>query len=93
MSQNWFNIVQRKFRKTPHRDIILSHTNTCARSSTDEAFVPEETINFENTSGAASSTQSSRKKDLTEKDVAAIKIQAFFRGHLVLHPTHNNNIS
>ncbi|KAK9990071.1 hypothetical protein SO802_025056 [Lithocarpus litseifolius] len=82
MSQNWFNIVRRKFRKTPHRDIILSHTNTCARSSTDEAIVPEETINFENANGAACSIQLSKKKDLTKEDIAAIKIQTTFRGHL-----------
>ena len=93
MSQNWFNIVRRKFRKTPHEDIILSHTNTCARSSTDEAIVPEETINFENANGAACSIQLSKKKDLTKEDIAAIKIQTAFRGHLVLHPTHNKNIS
>ncbi|KAK7840790.1 protein iq-domain 1 [Quercus suber] len=82
MSQNWFNIVRREFRKTPHRDIILSHTNTCARSSTDEKIVPEETINFENANGAACSIQLSKKKDLTKEDIAAIKIQTSFRGHL-----------
>uniref|UniRef100_A0A7N2M2T3 Uncharacterized protein n=1 Tax=Quercus lobata TaxID=97700 RepID=A0A7N2M2T3_QUELO len=92
-SQNLFNIVRRKFRKTPHRDIILSHTNTCARSSTDEAIVPEETINFENANGAACSIQLSKKKDLTKEDIAAIKIQTSFRGHLVLHPTRTTGIS
>ncbi|KAF5453850.1 hypothetical protein F2P56_023568 [Juglans regia] len=84
MSQNLFNRVRRKFRRTSHRDIILSQTNTCARSSTDEAITTDqETAIFKNAIGVASSIPSiSRKKDLTKDDIAAIKIQAFFRGHL-----------
>lgn len=83
--QNLFNRVRRKFRKASHRDILLSHTNTCARSSTDETIAAEETAIFENAIDEASSILPiSRKKDLTKDDIAAIKIQAFFRGHLVL---------
>lgn len=72
MPQKLFNRVRRKFRKTSHRDLVFPHTNICARSSTD--VTDQETINGH--------------EELTEEDHAAIKIQACFRGHLVLHPTH-----
>lgn len=73
MSQNLFNRVRRKFRRTSHRGII------------DTITTEETAAIFENAIGGASSILSiSRKKDLTKDDIAAIKIQAFFRGHLVL---------
>ena len=43
---------------------------------------------FEDHSGVASLVPSSQRKDLTKEDVAAIKIQAIFRGHQVCYPTH-----
>lgn len=91
MSRNLFDIVRRKFRKTPQRDIIFPQNNPCARISTDEAAATEETINFEDSNDATPPTLSSSMKDyLTKEDVAAIKIQAFFRGHLVIlsNPIH-----
>ncbi|XP_062144492.1 uncharacterized protein LOC133851887 isoform X2 [Alnus glutinosa] len=83
VSRNLFAIVRRKFRKAPHRDIIFPHNNPCARISTDEATVTEETINFEDANDTTPSTLSSPTKEyLTKEGIAAIKIQAFFRGHL-----------
>ncbi|KAG6646380.1 hypothetical protein CIPAW_07G005900 [Carya illinoinensis] len=71
MSQNLLNRVRRKFRRTSHRGII------------DTITTEETAAIFENAIGGASSIPSiSRKKDLTKDDIAAIKIQAFFRGHL-----------
>ena len=85
--QNCFDIVQRRFHKRSHRDTISSNANTSPSNFTEEAIV--KTTNVEDPSGgAASSTPSSQRKDLTKEDVAAIKIQAIFRGHRVHYPTH-----
>ena len=85
--QNCFDIVQRSFHKRSHRDTISSNANTSPSNFTEEAIV--KTTNVEDPSGgAASSTPSSQRKDLTKEDVAAIKIQAIFRGHRVHYPTH-----
>ncbi|KAB1201771.1 Protein IQ-DOMAIN 31 [Morella rubra] len=79
------NLVRRKSPKTSHRDISFPHPKARARTSTDEAISMKETTNSVNsTDVAASSTPSSRQGErLTREDIAAIKIQALFRGHLV----------
>lgn len=75
-------MVQLKSRKS-------SQTNTSPSGSIEEINVIEETTYIsEEPNSSASSTQLSQKKDLTKEDVAAIKIQSFFRGHLVLNLYH-----
>jgi len=86
--QNYFNIVQRRFRKRSQRDAISSHVNTSPTNSIEKAIVKTESVTFEDPSGAASSAQPSQRKDLTKEDVAAIKIQAIFRGHHVCYSIH-----
>jgi hypothetical protein len=81
MPPNCFGIVQRRFRRRSPK--------ATRSSSTEEAIVKEETIKVEDSNGAASSTPSSQKEELTKEDVAAVKIQAIFRGHRVLHPSLN----
>ena len=86
--QNYFNIVQRRFRKRSQRDAISSHVNTSPTNSIEKAIVKTKSVTFEDPSGAASSAQPSQRKDLTKEDVAAIKIQAIFRGRRVCYPIH-----
>lgn len=78
VSKNLFNMVRKKFHKSSH--IHTDNTNLSNTSSSEEAIVREETDNAEGYIIVALPTP---KKDLT-KDVKAIKIQAFFRGYLVL---------
>ena len=47
----------------------------------------QEITNFKDLNGAVSSAPSSQGKDLTKENVAAVKIQAIFRGHRVHYPT------
>jgi len=47
----------------------------------------QEITNFKDLNGAVSSAPSSQRKDLTKENVAAVKIQAIFRGHRVHYPT------
>jgi hypothetical protein len=74
-------MVQRRFRRRSPK--------ASRSTSTEEAIVKEETIKVEDGNGAAaSSTPSSQKEELSKEDVAAVKIQAIFRGHRVLiHPS------
>lgn len=75
-------MVQLKFGKS-------SQTNTSPSGSIEEINVIEETTYIsEEPYRAASSTQLFQKKDLTKEDFAAIKIQSFFRGHLVPNLFH-----
>ncbi|KAM3709911.1 hypothetical protein ACB098_02G211200 [Castanea mollissima] len=73
--QNCFNIVQIRLHKRSHKDKISPHANTSPSSSMEEA------TNFEDLNGATSSIPSFQRNDLTKEDIAAIKIQAIFRGH------------
>ena len=78
MPKNCFKMVQLKFGKS-------SQTNTSPSGSIEEINVIEETTYIsEEPNSSASSTQLFQKKDLTKEDIAAIKIQSFSRGHLVL---------
>lgn len=74
--------VERSFRSS-HTEIISAKNITFPSSyCTNEAINVKGPIN-----GAASSTPSLNDQDQTQ-DVAAIKIQAIFRGHRVISPTH-----
>ena len=81
--QNCFNIVQRRLHKRSHTDKISPHANPSPSSSMEEEIVEKEATNFEDPNGAASSIPPFQRNDLTKEDIAAIKIQAIFRGHRV----------
>lgn len=82
-SRNWFKLIRRKFVRSSARDIIVVHTEDSSSN------LHEETIILEHPNSPPASTDSTtpQKQVLTKQDIAAIKIQAFFRGHLVLSPT------
>ncbi|KAE9614582.1 hypothetical protein Lal_00012247 [Lupinus albus] len=70
-SQKWLRIVRRKFLRSSNKDIILPRTSICTNQS-DEAILNKEDFNLP--------IQTSTN-NLAEV-VAAVKIQAYFRGHL-----------
>ncbi|XP_044498535.1 protein IQ-DOMAIN 20 [Mangifera indica] len=77
-SRYWFGLVRRKFNRKSHGDITIFHSP----SPSQEAIigVEEEISNCGDRSSV--SLESFKKKELTKEDIAAIKIQANFRGHL-----------
>lgn len=77
-SRNWFKLIHRKFVRTSTRDIVVVPTNI---SSNPHEEIPDD---FQDPNTATATPH--KKQVLTKQDIAAIKIQAFFRGHLVLIP-------
>ncbi|KAH7519868.1 hypothetical protein FEM48_Zijuj08G0082900 [Ziziphus jujuba var. spinosa] len=77
-SRNWFKLIRRKFVRSSARDIIVVHTEDSSSN------LHEETIILEHPNSPPASTDSTtpQKQVLTKQDIAAIKVQAFFRGHL-----------
>ncbi|KAI4314698.1 hypothetical protein L6164_027582 [Bauhinia variegata] len=76
VSQKWFKFVRGKFLKSSsNRDIILPRKSACSDSSnhSEESILRNETFSFQDLSSV---------EVLTKEDIAAIKIQAHFRGHL-----------
>ncbi|EEF31634.1 hypothetical protein RCOM_0017280 [Ricinus communis] len=80
-SRKWFDIVRRKFfRSSRKTTTVILHSNAC--SSPDEAQtsgVTDETAGFEE---LMSEISLSSTKEITQEDIAALRIQATFRGHL-----------
>ncbi|KAA3457580.1 protein IQ-DOMAIN 1 [Gossypium australe] len=75
-ARNWFNTVRKKFIKSSHqRDIVIPHSENLSQQS-----MIKEVGDFPNIS--PSSRSSFQTKNLTREDIAAIKIQSVFRGHL-----------
>ncbi|BBH08074.1 IQ-domain 20 [Prunus dulcis] len=68
--------------RSSNRDIIVVYTNTSPSTH-------EESARYQDLNGSASSSSSSTKKFLSHEDIAAIKLQAFFRGHLVCDDLNN----
>lgn len=74
VSRNWFDKVRRKFLRTSHRNIILN-SKACS-SPSDEITEADDYEVFKSTASPPS------KRELAMEDIAAITIQANFRGHL-----------
>ncbi|KAF7829016.1 Protein IQ-DOMAIN 14 [Senna tora] len=74
ISQKWLKLVRRRCLGSSHKDIVIPRTSTstsCSNQS-EKAILRNETTTFEDLCLAV----------FSRKDVAAIKIQACFRGHL-----------
>lgn len=86
-SSNWFGRIRRKFVRSSNREIIVIYSNTSPSSHEERADY--EVLTREDALSTTSSFRT-RERCLTKEDIAAIKIQAFFRGQLVhnINPTH-----
>ncbi|KOM32168.1 hypothetical protein LR48_Vigan01g172400 [Vigna angularis] len=74
VSQKWFRILRGRFIRSSNKDIILPRTSICTNEC-EEAILRNEDFSFPPQTPTPVSA-------ITKEDVAAIKIQAFFRGHL-----------
>ncbi|CAB4287879.1 unnamed protein product [Prunus armeniaca] len=79
--RKWFKTIRRKLGRSSNRDIIVVYTNTSPSTH-------EESARYQDLNGSASSS-SHTKKFLSHEEIAAIKLQAFFRGHLVCDDLNN----
>lgn len=84
-ARNWFGIVRTKFFASS-KTITIRHTSP---SFLEEPDVTGAAHSEELNVGVLSCLPSAQQEDLTEIDMAAIKIQATFRGHLVKISTHS----
>ncbi|KAG5534524.1 hypothetical protein RHGRI_022597 [Rhododendron griersonianum] len=100
--RSWFGIVQNKFfRPPPQNTVIVLHANSTISTS----FIEENRNRIDDAANEMSkntdlgsnriplSCSSTEVKELSEEDTAAIKIQAFFRGHLVLTPLYTTSVN
>ncbi|KAJ4841624.1 hypothetical protein Tsubulata_004919 [Turnera subulata] len=80
-SRNWFNKVRRKFLiRSSSRDIVVLRSNACS-STEDDAMAIE--YGDQIASYQIFNNQILRPlEEFTQEDMAAITIQATFRGHL-----------
>lgn len=92
-TRNWFALVKKKLTKTSHRDIRITHSsrNLGNKSSIKEAAVGKYT-NLASSSSSSSAAPApapapSLRQQENREDVAATRIQAVFRGHLVFYLT------
>ncbi|KAL5984067.1 iq-domain [Asimina triloba] len=75
--RSWLGTIKNKFAKSPRKRVIAVQCN-----SKDDHVLTEAEAEKENPT-ASEVGGSSPERVLTEEDLAAIKIQASFRGHLV----------
>ncbi|CAK9182898.1 unnamed protein product [Ilex paraguariensis] len=84
--RSWFAIVRERFaRPSPRETIIVLHTNNTitASFSEEDATTREEDLNtqiIQLGNPIAVSSSSTQKEFLSEERIAAIKVQAHFRG-------------
>ncbi|WVZ24379.1 hypothetical protein V8G54_002923 [Vigna mungo] len=76
VSQKWFRILRGRFIRSSNKDIILPRTSICTNEC-EEAILRNEDFSFPTPTPTPTPVSA-----ITKEDVAAIKIQAFFRGHL-----------
>lgn len=79
--RKWFKTIRRKVCRSSNKDIIVVYTNTSPSTH-------EESARYQDLNGSGSSSSSSTNIFLSHEDIAAIKLQAFFRGHLVRNPAY-----
>lgn len=85
-SRKWFDMVRRKFfRSSSHTNSIVLDSNAC--SSPHDGIKTDETASYVELISEISLISN---KQLTQEDLAAMKIQAIFRGHLVRYLIHCN---
>ncbi|XXG59904.1 hypothetical protein AAC387_Pa04g1908 [Persea americana] len=87
MAMKWLSTFRRKFTKSHHRTVVLLHDSS--NNEEDRTIREEEDddekkriIVGDNADLEEAGHRPLGEKRLSEDDLAAIKIQAFFRGHL-----------
>uniref|UniRef100_A0A6N2NAF4 DUF4005 domain-containing protein n=1 Tax=Salix viminalis TaxID=40686 RepID=A0A6N2NAF4_SALVM len=78
VSRNWLNKIRRKVLRSSHRNIILS-SNPCSSPGDENDSDITEEGDYDVLDSIASPPS---KRELAMEDIAAITIQANFRGHL-----------
>ncbi|KAM5546904.1 protein IQ-DOMAIN 20 [Rosa sericea] len=78
-SGNWFRRIRNKFVRSADRDIIVIYSNTSPSSHGEGA---DYEVLIRDDPSSTMSLFRTRERILTKEDIAAIKIQAFFRGQL-----------
>nr|XP_008380923.2 uncharacterized protein LOC103443805 isoform X2 [Malus domestica] len=81
-TRKWFRTIRRKLVRSSNRDIIVVYTNTTPSTH-------EESSRYEELEDITSSSSSFEKRIFTKENIAAIRLQAFFRGHLVCDDLNN----
>lgn len=92
MAMKWLSTFRRKLTKSHHRTVVLLHDSSnneedrTIRGEEDDGDDDEKKriIVGDNADSEEAGHHPLGEKRLSEDDLAAIKIQAFFRGHLVM---------
>jgi len=84
VSKKWLGIVRRKFLRSSNKDITLHPCISVCTNQKEQAILGNEsTTTRENFISLPPPAINSPSTIFTKEDLAAIKIQAYFRGHLV----------
>ncbi|KAM0970170.1 hypothetical protein FF1_018296 [Malus domestica] len=82
-TRKWFRTIRRKLVGSSNRDIVVVHTNTTPSTHDESArYEKIDRIASSSSSFVASSPSAFERRIFTKEDIAAIRLQAFFRGHL-----------
>lgn len=87
-TRKWFRTIRRKLVGSSNRDIVVVYTNTTPSTHDESAprYKKFDGIASSSSSFIDSSPSAFERRIFTEEDIAAIRLQAFFRGHLVHYP-------
>ncbi|KAL3723672.1 hypothetical protein ACJRO7_035786 [Eucalyptus globulus] len=80
LSRKWFKLIRKKFRGSSHRSILTSSDGD--RSPIGEALIADRISEDLLDRQAVLLDEPSQQRHFTEEELAAIKIQSYFRGHL-----------
>ncbi|XP_068345531.1 protein IQ-DOMAIN 6-like [Pyrus communis] len=83
-TRKWFRTIRRKLVGSSNRDIVVVYTNTTPSTHNESAprYEKIDGIASSSSSFVASSPSAFERRIFTKEDIAAIRLQAFFRGHL-----------
>lgn len=87
--KNWFSLVKKKFVKSQSEITILHSPRTSHEAINRTRLQDQDTYSDEDDTGLQSPDSKTQlvplAKEFSKEDMAAVKIQAVFRGHLVCY--------
>lgn len=83
VSHKWLKIVRIKFLRSSNKDKTLPRTSVCTNQSEEAILGRNEPTTREDEDFNFLIQPAAPLSIVTKEDVAAIKIQSYFRGHLV----------